>query len=160
MYGNDHVYGDAQACDDHVIFSRAAGTPAYPAAMRQDAANIQAGICAVDHVACVGNCRRNKLTSLLHRNSPRTRLLASNRMMLHQSRCTATFQPQGRKPSGSTQGLSVPPAQTFGASTRVCHRPYGRRAAVRKTTTAHMNYGKPTWADGLSRNCQPKHGSG
>ena len=40
MYGNDHVYGDAQACDDHVIFSRADGTPAYPAAMRQDAANI------------------------------------------------------------------------------------------------------------------------
>ena len=102
----------------------------------------------------------NTLASLLHRNSPRTRLLASNHMMLHQRRTEARFQPQGRKPSGSTQGLSVPPAQTFGASTCVCHRPYGRRAVVRKTTTAHMNYGKPTWADGLSRSCQPKPGSG
>ena len=79
-----------------VVAGNAAGTPTCPAAMRQDAANIQAGICAVDHVACVGNCRRNKLTSLLHRNSPRTRLLASNRIMLHQRRCAALFQPQGR----------------------------------------------------------------
>ena len=90
------MYGSARVGDDTVITGNAAGTPTCPAAMRQDAANIQAGICAVDHVACVGNCRRNKLTSLLHRNSPRTRLLASNRIMLHQRRRAALLQPQGR----------------------------------------------------------------
>ena len=98
-----------------VVAGHAAGTPTCPAAMRQDAANIQAGICAVDHMACVGNCRRNKLTSLLHRNSQRTRLLASNRMMLRQSRTEARFQPQGRNsPLGSLRGSPWPQRKNLG----------------------------------------------
>ena len=40
----------------------------------------------LDHVACVGNCQRSRLASRVSQNSPRTRLLASNRMMLRQSR--------------------------------------------------------------------------
>ena len=64
-----------------------------------------------------GHCRRhNSLASRVHQNSPRTWLLASNRMMLNQSRCVARFQPQGRGggSSGLAKRLCVPPAQGFG----------------------------------------------
>ena len=43
------------------------------------------------------------------------------RMMLHQSRTEARFQPQGRKPSGLAKGLCVAPAQGFVAFPEVCH---------------------------------------
>ena len=46
--------------------------------------------------------------------------------MLHQRRCTATFQPTGREPPRLTKRLCVPPAQEFGHFTSVCHRPNGR----------------------------------
>ena len=52
---------------------------------------------------------------------------SSNRMMLHQRRCAALLQPQGRKPYGLAKRPCVPTAQEFRASTTICHRPYGRR---------------------------------
>ena len=75
-------------------------------------------------------CRSsNSLTSRVRQNSPRTRLLASNRVMLRQRHCAALFWPKARKTRhfGSTQGLSVAAAQGFRASTGVCRRPYVRK---------------------------------
>ena len=70
-----------------------------------------------------GNCRRsNSLASRVRQNSPRTRLLASNHMMLHQRRCAARSRLQGRKPSGLAKGVCVPTAQEFGYFTSACHR--------------------------------------
>ena len=55
-----------------------------------------------------GHCRRhNSLASRVHQNSPRTWLLASNRMMLNQSRCVARFQPQGRGGGAPLDSLSA-----------------------------------------------------
>ena len=72
--------------------------------------------------------RQNPVKFAGHRNDSRTKTpLASNRMMLHQRRCTATFQPTGREPPRLTKRLCVPPAQEFGHFTSVCHRPNGRR---------------------------------
>ena len=69
-----------------------------------------------------GNCRRrNSLTSRVHQNSPRTRLLASNRMMLHQRRCRLVPSSKANA-SGLAKGVCVPTAQEFGYFTSVCHR--------------------------------------
>ena len=112
------VSGVTRVVDHGVISGNAAGTPTCPAAMRQDAANIQAGICAVDHVACVGNCRlSNRLISRVRQNSPRTRLLASNRMMLHQSHCRLVSKPKAENASeDSIRGSPWPQRKDFGHS--------------------------------------------
>ena len=81
---------------------------------------------------------------LLH--SPRTRLLASNRIMLHQSRCAALFQTQCRNPLDSLRASAWLRRKHLGHLLGVWHRPCGRRAAVGKTKTAGMNSGTTGWS--------------
>ena len=65
-----------------------------------------------------GNCRRrNSLTSRVHQNSPRTRLLASNRMMLHQRRCRLVPSSKANA-SGLAKGVCVAQRKDLGIYTR------------------------------------------
>ena len=74
-----------------------------------------------------GNCRhRHSLASRVHQNSPRTRLLASNHMTLHQRRCAALFQPKGRKLTDPVRAPAWPQRKNFGHSLEVCYWPNGR----------------------------------
>ena len=69
---------------------------------------------------CAVRCR-SSLTARVRQNPPRTRLSASNRMMLHQRRCEARFQPQGREGTcGLAKRLCVPPsARIWGIQNRL-----------------------------------------
>ena len=77
-------------------------------------------------MACVRKCRHSRLASRVHQNSPRTRLLASNQMMLHQRRCRLVSILKAENHPRLAKRLCVPPAQGFGAFPCVCHRPKGR----------------------------------
>ena len=94
---------------------------------------------------CSVRCRRSRLISRVRPNSPRTRLLASNRMMLRQ-RCTeARFQPQCRKsPLDSLRGSAQPQCENLGHFTSVCHssdeiRPPSRQAESFVTRTMKLS---------------------
>ena len=60
--------------------------------------------------------RSNRLITRGHKNSPRTRLPASNRMMLRQSQCAARFQPQGKPPLDSLSASACPQRKDLGHS--------------------------------------------
>ena len=86
--------------------------------------------------------------------SPRTRLPASNRVPLRQSRCRPVSRPEAENATQDSLNASAcPPAQGFGASTGVCHssdeiRPpanAGNRRYIQShlTTTAGTNNARP-----------------
>ena len=97
-------------------------------------------------------CRSsNSLTSRVRQNSPRTRLLASNRVMLRQKRIEAHSQPRGREtltdsPSASAcpqrENFGHSPAFAIGFMARPCHgvaygSPKNRFQRVAKRPNVH-----------------------
>ena len=65
-------------------------------------------------MACVRNCHHSRLASRVRQNSPRTRLLASNQMMLHQRRYRLISSLKVENHPGLAKRLSVAPAQELG----------------------------------------------
>ena len=72
--------------------------------------------------------RSSRLISRVRTNSPRTRLLASNRVMPHKRHCATLFEPQGRKSlTELAKRLYVATAQEFGSYTSVAERSGARQ---------------------------------
>ena len=107
-----------------------------------------------DHVACVGVCRRNQLVSRVRQYSPRTRLPASNRVPLRESRCRPVSRPEAQNATQDSLNASAcPQHKDLGHLPAVCHssdeiRPpanAGNRRYIQShlTTTAGTNNARP-----------------